>query len=218
MRNEIAVAPPGRVEWEEDGEVTTRGMLAITLRRLRRSHTAMVGLIIVCLLLLVALLADVLAPYSPIQTTPHNLWTPGWKHPMGTDLLGRDVLSRIIYGSRVSVYVGVVATLLVVVAFVVLVICGIYIAYRASDSFGLLLGAGVTFLIGLQAFINIGVVTSALPNKGLPLPFISYGGSNLVVMLTGVGLLLSIARRARAAPAAAGAALEPGGNLSPQAS
>jgi len=113
---------------------------------------------------------------------------------------------------------GVVATLLVVVAFVVLIICGIYIAYRASDSFGLLLGTGVTFLIGLQAFINIGVVTSALPNKGLPLPFISYGGSNLVVMLTAVGLLLSIARRARVVPSAAGTALEPEGILSPQAS
>jgi cell division protein FtsW len=60
-----------------------------------------------------------------------------------------------------------------------------------------LLGSGVTFLIGLQAFINIGVVTSALPNKGLPLPFISYGGSNLLAMLTSVGILLSIARRAR---------------------
>jgi cell division protein FtsW len=49
----------------------------------------------------------------------------------------------------------------------------------------------------MQAFINIGVVTSALPNKGLPLPFISYGGSNLLVMLTGVGFLISIARQAR---------------------
>ena len=57
-----------------------------------------------------------------------------------------------------------------------------------SDTFGLLLGSGITFLIGLQAFINIGVVTSALPNKGLPLPFISYGGSNLLMMLTERGL------------------------------
>lgn len=91
---------------------------------------------------------------------------------------------------------GVVATLAVVLAFVLLVICGIYIAWRARDTFGQLLAAGITFLIGLQAFINIGVVTSALPNKGLPLPFISYGGSNLLVMLACVGLLLSVARQA----------------------
>ena len=92
---------------------------------------------------------------------------------------------------------GLIATLLVIVAFVAIVVCGIYIAMNSTDTFGLLLGSGITFLIGLQAFINIGVVTSALPNKGLPLPFISYGGSNLLIMLTSVGLLLSIARQAR---------------------
>jgi cell division protein FtsW len=92
---------------------------------------------------------------------------------------------------------GLVATLLIVLAFVMIVICGIYIALRAPDTFGFLLGCGLTFLIGLQAFINIGVVTSALPNKGLPLPFISYGGSNLLAMLVCVGLLFSIARRTR---------------------
>jgi cell division protein FtsW len=92
---------------------------------------------------------------------------------------------------------GLVATLFVVVAFVVIVLCGLYISLNAGDTFGLLLGSGITFLIGLQAFINIGVVTSALPNKGLPLPFISYGGSNLLIMLTCVGLLVSVARRGR---------------------
>lgn len=92
---------------------------------------------------------------------------------------------------------GLVATALVIVAFIAVVLCGIYIAVQAPDTFGLLLGSGISFMIGLQAFINIGVVTSALPNKGLPLPFISYGGSNLVLMLTSVGLLLSIARQAR---------------------
>ncbi|HVV01797.1 MAG TPA: putative peptidoglycan glycosyltransferase FtsW, partial [Verrucomicrobiae bacterium] len=92
---------------------------------------------------------------------------------------------------------GLAATLLVVVAFVAILICGIYIAFRARDTFGLLLGSGITFMIGLQAFINIGVVTSTLPNKGLPLPFISYGGSNLLMMLVAVGLLLNIARQAK---------------------
>src|SRR5437773_1373090 len=91
---------------------------------------------------------------------------------------------------------GLIATLSVVAAFVMLLICGVYIAWHARDTFGLLLGTGLTFLIGLQAFINVGVVTSALPNKGLPLPFISRGGSNLFLMLVCVGLLLSVARRA----------------------
>jgi cell division protein FtsW len=92
---------------------------------------------------------------------------------------------------------GLIATTLVTVAFIAIVFCGTYIAMNARDTFGLLLGAGITFLIGLQAFVNIGVVTSALPNKGLPLPFVSYGGSNMVVMLASVGLLLNIARQTR---------------------
>ena len=91
---------------------------------------------------------------------------------------------------------GLIATLLVVAAFIVIAICGIYIALNSRDTFGFLLATGVTLLISLQAAINIGVVTSALPNKGLPLPFISYGGSNLLAMLACVGILFSVARHA----------------------
>ncbi len=93
---------------------------------------------------------------------------------------------------------GLITTLGVVLGFVLITVCGVYIATRARDTFGTMLAAGITFLIGLQAFINIGVVTSALPNKGLALPFISYGGSNLLMMLGAVGLLFSVARQARA--------------------
>jgi cell division protein FtsW len=91
---------------------------------------------------------------------------------------------------------GLIATLAVVVVFGLFVYCGLFISLRAPDLFGLLLGAGITLMIGIQAFINIGVVTGTLPNKGLPLPFISYGGSNLVLALASVGILLSIARHA----------------------
>jgi cell division protein FtsW len=91
---------------------------------------------------------------------------------------------------------GLIATLFVVVAFVLIAICGTCIALNARDNFGCLLATGITFLISLQAAINIGVVTSVLPNKGLALPFISSGGSNLLAMLTCIGILFSIARHA----------------------
>jgi cell division protein FtsW len=91
---------------------------------------------------------------------------------------------------------GLPATLGVVALFVTLTWCGFRISARAPDPFGMLLGAGITFLIGFQAFVNIAVVTGVFPNKGLPLPFISYGGSSLILMLGCVGVLLSIARHA----------------------
>jgi cell division protein FtsW len=90
---------------------------------------------------------------------------------------------------------GLRFSLLVVFLFVVIIVCGMMIALHAKDRFGLLLGCGVVSLLGLQAAVNIGVTTSLLPNKGLPLPFISYGGSNLVACLFGVGLLLNIYRQ-----------------------
>jgi cell division protein FtsW len=91
---------------------------------------------------------------------------------------------------------GLVATLFVLLAFLTITICGLFIALRARDQFGSLLAIGVTSLISYQAIINIGVVTSLLPNKGLALPFISAGGSSLLAMLMGIGILLSVARQA----------------------
>ena len=90
---------------------------------------------------------------------------------------------------------GLRFSLLVVFFFVVIIVCGIMIALHASDRFGLLLGCGIVSLLALQAAVNIGVTTSLLPNKGLPLPFISYGGSNLVACMFGIGLLLNIYRQ-----------------------
>jgi len=90
---------------------------------------------------------------------------------------------------------GVFATLSVVLAFVVILLSGSIIAVRARDRFGMLLGFGIVLLLAMQAAINIGVTTGVMPNKGMPLPFISYGGSNLVFCLVCVGVLISIWRR-----------------------
>jgi len=90
---------------------------------------------------------------------------------------------------------GLRVSLLVVFLFVVIIVCGMMIALHAKDRFGLLLGCGVVSLLALQAAVNIGVTTSLLPNKGLPLPFVSYGGSNLAASLFGIGLLLNIYRQ-----------------------
>src|ERR1043166_7880821 len=91
---------------------------------------------------------------------------------------------------------GLRISLLVVFLFVVIIVCGMMIALHAKDRFGLLTATGVVSLLALQAAVNIGVTTSLLPNKGLPLPFISYGGSNLAGCLFGIGLLLNIYRQA----------------------
>jgi cell division protein FtsW len=96
---------------------------------------------------------------------------------------------------------GLRVSLLVVFLFVVIIVCGMMIALHAKDRYGLLLGCGIVSLLGLQAAVNIGVTTSLLPNKGLPLPFVSYGGSNLAACLFGIGLLLNIYRQGVLEPA-----------------
>ena len=83
----------------------------------------------------------------------------------------------------------------VVALFVVYLLCGIRISGRAPDVGGRLLAFGITALVSLQAAINVGVVTGRLPTKGLPLPFISFGGTSLMATLFMTGVLLNVARQ-----------------------
>jgi cell division protein FtsW len=85
----------------------------------------------------------------------------------------------------------------VILLFAVFVWRGVLIAMKAPDMFGSLVAVGITSLIGLQAIINIGVVTSSIPNTGMPLPFFSYGGTSLIILLCGVGVLLNISRKSK---------------------
>ena len=89
---------------------------------------------------------------------------------------------------------GFIGAAAVTLIFMLFVWRGFHIARQASDLFGSLLATGITTLIGLQAFINIGVVTGLLPTKGITLPFISYGGSSIVLSLVSVGILLNISK------------------------
>lgn len=91
---------------------------------------------------------------------------------------------------------GLWATLLVVFCFAVLLVVGMMIALHAESRFGRMLGVGVVVLLTLQAALNIAVTTTCLPNKGLPLPFVSYGGSNLLFCFLCIGLLMALHRTA----------------------
>ena len=91
---------------------------------------------------------------------------------------------------------GLVGALIVVFVFAIFLWRGLRAALRAPDRFGMLLGLGIVIGIVAQALLNISVVLAIVPNKGIPLPFISYGGSSLVPTLAGVGILLNISQYA----------------------
>ncbi len=90
---------------------------------------------------------------------------------------------------------GFLGSLVLLIAFVTFIFLGFYIAVRSKDLFGKLLAAGIVTFIGIQAFINIASQAVLMPLTGVPLPFISYGGSSLIINLISVGILLSISRQ-----------------------
>lgn len=90
---------------------------------------------------------------------------------------------------------GLFVALGVIALFMAVMLCGVRISVRAPDKFGKLLGFGITTVITLQACVNMGVVTGCLPTKGIPLPFISFGGSSMLVTLMMIGVLVNIARQ-----------------------
>ena len=95
---------------------------------------------------------------------------------------------------------GLIASLVVVLMYVMLFIFGLRIALNARDDFGRLLAFGITLMITIQALINFAVVTGCVPTKGLALPFISYGGSSLVISGVMIGILVNVAHTSIKAP------------------
>ena len=89
---------------------------------------------------------------------------------------------------------GFIRTLIIIVLFILLVARGFIIGLRAKSKFGALLAMGISFQVGLQAALNIAVVTATIPNTGISLPFFSYGGTSLVMLLIEMGMVLSVSR------------------------
>ncbi|TLD68988.1 cell division protein FtsW [Phragmitibacter flavus] len=89
---------------------------------------------------------------------------------------------------------GFGGAIFVVLLFVTILVAGFNIAQRAQDRFGKLLAFGITLIMALEALMNMGVTTALLPNKGLPLPFVSKGGSSLLFAMIGIGILVNIHR------------------------
>lgn len=90
---------------------------------------------------------------------------------------------------------GFVGAVLVILLFILLVWRGFTIAIKSRDRFGTLLAAGLTAQVGIQAVLNIAVVTNTIPNTGIPLPFFSYGGTALAMLLAQMGIVLSVSRQ-----------------------
>lgn len=91
---------------------------------------------------------------------------------------------------------GLIGALVIILLFCLLVWRGFSIAMRAKDKFGSLMAIGLTFQVGLQAMLNIWVVTNTIPNTGISLPFFSYGGTSLLILLAEMGIVLSVSRGA----------------------
>jgi cell division protein FtsW len=90
---------------------------------------------------------------------------------------------------------GLIGCLCIIALFIILIWRGISVAMKAKDTYGTLLAIGITSVIAVQSLINIAVVTGSMPVTGVPLPFISYGGSSLVINMTAIGILLNISRQ-----------------------
>ncbi|NLZ45100.1 MAG: FtsW/RodA/SpoVE family cell cycle protein [Clostridiales bacterium] len=145
-------------------------------------------------------------PSSDIQGTTHQIWNSlisigsggvfglGFGESKQKFLWLSESQNDFVF-AIVCEELGLIGALFVIVLFCLFIYRGFHIASKSPDRFGMLLAAGITIQIGIQALFNIAVATNAIPNTGISLPFFSYGGTALVIQLCEMGLLLSVSRK-----------------------
>jgi peptide/nickel transport system permease protein len=169
----VQEAPKGLSALESEAEKPRRGKQPSTWSRLRRSPGAMIGLVLVVLLLLMALAADFIASQGiDDQDLRKGLFAPSREFPLGTDEFGRDMLSRIIHGARVSLQVGIIATVI-------------------SAAIGVSLGAIAGYFGGRTDYLIQGMVdiSWAFPTVLLAIFLVAVLGPGLVNVMIAVGLV-----------------------------
>ena len=158
---------------------------------------------------------------TPYMTSRINLWRDPWSDPLGKGFqtiqsllaIGSGGLLGLGFGKsrQKFLYVpependfvfpivveelGFIGGTIVIVLFMLLILRGYWLALHARDKFGTLTIVGITTLLAVQVFLNIGVVTNLIPNTGISLPFFSYGGTALMIQLAEMGIILSVSRQ-----------------------
>jgi len=198
------------------GAVMSIGILTVGLLILGGLRLRYIG----CMLLFAIPVAFKLATSASYRVKRITCFTDPWKEPLGCGFqlvqsfiaFGNGGLTGLgLGGSKQKLYflpevhtdfiysligeeLGLIGAVFVLALFFYLFIKGIKVAGKTNDSFSYFLTLGLTMMIGIQVIINFAVTTGLMPTKGLPLPFISYGGSSLLINLAAVGILINISR------------------------
>ena len=124
-----------------------------------------------------------------------GLWGKGFDNSTQKYLYLPEAQNDFVYAVGVEEF-GFIGGVLIILLFLIFVFRGFYIGRHSQDRFGMMMATGISLQVGAQALFNIGVNVSALPNTGISLPFFSYGGTALVMLMCEIGVILSISRRA----------------------
>ncbi len=155
-----------------EADAHNEGMSGILWRKMRRNKSAMAGLIIIAILLTSAIFAEWIAPYSYETSAGEGLQSPSWKHFFGTDAIGRDMFSRVIYGTRVALFIGLGSIVLAITVGIPLGVCAGYYGGMFDMAVMRLMDLLLAFPIFLLAILIMVILGPSTANVVVALAFV----------------------------------------------